>query len=339
MKGRRYTVCAAILLSGLLLLTGCEKTEGGEISREMPATGEKMKESEVQAKKSGEKNAEEEKAETEEKNGPEETKKDTEVEEAPKTVLQTDIRICIDPGHFGGVNEVITDTGTYYCEGDVTLEIAKTLQKILKEDYGISAYLTRDTETITIDGYSNETLDNSHISLRGKAAQGADLFLSLHTNANLDGANGFDTYFQPVGINKPIIIANQIACQQETALKTGNSIGKNIAQIYRETGLSSQDTFQTNMDGESLLEWSDALNDSLDTPGTICRRTGNNGDYYGVLRGAAEAGVPGFIIEHGFHTVEEVRKQAAKGGLIDRWAEADAKGIAEGFGLLPEEME
>ena len=103
MKGRRYTVCAAILLSGLLLLTGCEKTEGGEISREMPATGEKMKESEVQAKKSGEKNAEEEKAETEEKNGPEETKKDTEVEEAPKTVLQTDIRICISETESRGI--------------------------------------------------------------------------------------------------------------------------------------------------------------------------------------------------------------------------------------------
>ena len=52
-------------------------------------------------------------------------------------------------------------------------------------------------------------------------------------------------------------------------------------------------------------------------------------------RGAASAGVPGVIIEHGLHTIPEVRK-AAQGDLALKWAEADAYGIAWGLGFVPE---
>ena len=71
----------------------------------------------------------------------------------------------------------------------------------------------------------------------------------------------------------------------------------------------------------------------VEEPGTLCRRLGEHGDYYGVLRGAANVGVPGMIIEHGFHTVPKMREAAAGGELKERWARADAEGIAEGFGL------
>ena len=64
-------------------------------------------------------------------------------------------------------------------------------------------------------------------------------------------------------------------------------------------------------------------------------RVGQDGrDYYGVLRGAAAVGVPGLIIEHGMHTVPEVRKTAMEGDLLCRWACADARGIANGFGFV-----
>ena len=83
-----------------------------------------------------------------------------------------------------------------------------------------------------------------------------------------------------------------------------------------------------------LAVWTDEWNDSLKTSGTICYRTGDDGqDYYGVLRGASVAGVPGLIIEHGFHTVPEMRRLAAEGVLKTQWAMADAAGIAEGFSL------
>ncbi len=76
-----------------------------------------------------------------------------------------------------------------------------------------------------------------------------------------------------------------------------------------------------------------SYNDQTDVEGTVCRRSGEHGDYYGVLRGAANVGVPGMIIEHGFHTVPEMRQMAAAGELAGAWARADAEGIAEGFGF------
>ena len=39
------------------------------------------------------------------------------------------------------------------------------------------------------------------------------------------------------------------------------------------------------------------------------------------------------IIEHGYHTVEQVRNAAMNGELKGKWADADAKGIAAGFGF------
>lgn len=64
----------------------------------------------------------------------------------------------------------------------------------------------------------------------------------------------------------------------------------------------------------------------------MCRH-GNHGQYYGVLRGAEEAGIPGIIIEHGYHTVPEMRNAAKNGDLKSKWADADAEGIASAIGF------
>lgn len=44
-----------------------------------------------------------------------------------------------------------------------------------------------------------------------------------------------------------------------------------------------------------------------------------------MLRAAA-VGVPGLIIEHGFHTVAAMRRAAMQGDLAAQWAEGDAAG-------------
>lgn len=56
-----------------------------------------------------------------------------------------------------------------------------------------------------------------------------------------------------------------------------------------------------------------------------------------MLRGAADVGVPGMIIEHGFHTVPKMRELAVQGELAVQWAQADAYGIGEGFGMKKKE--
>ena len=260
---------------------------------------------------------------------------------AGTTVLASNLLVCIDPGHYGGANLVHAPDSYGYAEGDATLRIAQSLQTLLKEQYGIDSCLTREGNTITLDGYSDETLDHAHLMLRGTYAGivESNLFISLHTNANEDGANGYETCEQPIGINKPILVANQLASRSGVCIAVGNAIGQNLAKVSFDAGLSTVSTFIGAHPGQ-LEEWSDDYNDSLDVPGKLFCRMKSNGteDYYGVLRGAAEAGVPGLIIEHGMHPVPQVRQAAMEGDLLQKWAQADAHGIAYGFGFVTEPL-
>ncbi len=247
-------------------------------------------------------------------------------------VLASNLMVCIDPGHYAGVNQI--ENG--YTEGDAMLCLGETLRAELKENYGIDSCMTRTDGTITLGGYSDESLDSAHLSLRGAYAGEAacDLFVSLHSNANEDHANGYPTCAQPIGINKPVLLLNEPACESETALRAANAIGAQLAQASFQCGVGATAAFEPALPHE-IKPWTEAYNDGLDLPGSVFLRRDREGrEYYGVLRGAAEVGVPGIIIEHGMHTVPEVRKAAVEGDLLTRWAEADARGIAQGFGFL-----
>ena len=252
--------------------------------------------------------------------------------EEGETVLASNLLICIDPGHFG-VESQIVDADSYgYAESTVVLWMGLKLQEILKEQYGIDSYLTRETDDITIGGYANEDLDSRKIALRGEYAAGSDFFISLHTNANAEDANGHSTFEQPVAINKTIILANRVAYTSPAALALCNAVGEEVTGVSVRMGLSVVDSFRT-VDTGTVADWTVEYNDSLEAEGTVCRRLGSGGDYYGVLRGSASVGVPGIIIEHGFHSAPDVRRAAMEGDLLEEWVKADARGIARGFGF------
>ena len=196
--------------------------------------------------------------------------------------------------------------------------------------------MTRTTGTITLGGYTNLNLDRAHISLRGEYAAERDstLFLSIHTNANEENANGYDTCLQPVSINKSLVFVNMVAKKSDTILSVSNAIGTGLTRVNYDMGLSTVGEFRT-ATADTVLEWTKAYNDSLNTGGTVVCRTDGKEDYYGVLRGASSVGIPGLIVEHGMHTIPEVRK-AALGDLAEQWADADAYGIAYGFGFAGE---
>ena len=245
--------------------------------------------------------------------------------------------LCIDPGHYGGANPVTGGSSYGYAEGDVTLKLAFALQRILWESYGIDSYLTRETEHITIDGLSDKVLDTSKIALRGACASlyQSDLFISLHTNANANNANGYPTFEQPASINKPMIIVNEYALSSEQALRCARYIGEELASVYERHDLPGSVFLEET--GEKPAEWTGKYNDGLNRPGMVVWRMGTpkegSDDYYGVLRGSANEGISGMIIEHGFHSVPEIRRLAMEENLIEEWALADAAGIARGLGL------
>ncbi len=254
-----------------------------------------------------------------------------------REILASNVKICIDPGHYAGVNAIEGPDAYGYAEGDFTLKIARELDRLLKEEYGVDSCMTRESKSITLGGYTDVELDSRHIVLRGEyaAREDCDLFLSIHTNANEEGANGYDTSMQPVSINKSLLIVNETARKSDLVLEICNGVGTNLSLVNYRMGLSTGSRFDTAARG-SIRQWTKEYNDSLDTPGTVVYRKGNSGDdYYGVLRGAASTGTPGVIIEHGLHTIPEVRK-AAQEDLAVKWAEADAYGIAYGLGFVQE---
>ncbi len=67
--------------------------------------------------------------------------------------------------------------------------------------------------------------------------------------------------------------------------------------------------------------------------GRILKRKGDNGDWYGVLRGAASVGVAGILLEHSFHTNKRAVQWLMEENNLKRLAEAEADTIAEHYGL------
>lgn len=60
---------------------------------------------------------------------------------------------------------------------------------------------------------------------------------------------------------------------------------------------------------------------------------GHKDDYYGVLRGAHSVGVPGVVLEHGFHTNPENAAWLMDKDNLRRLAAAEADALARFFGL------
>ena len=249
-------------------------------------------------------------------------------------VFEEKPKICIDPGHYAGINHTPDYVEYEYIEGDFTLKVGLRLKEILEERYGIECCLTRTAEHITLGGYTDEVLDREHTMLRGTwaAEMGCDFFFSIHTNANPDNANGYPTFYQPIDITKTVVLANIPCCRSEKWLRVANEIGETLSRVNYEAGIASRPDFRRGSVGD-IPEWSDEWNDSTTLPGAVLARYWEGKDYYGVLRGAAEYGVPGIIVEHAFHTVPEMRYQASYGDLAEKWAQADASAIAYALGI------
>ena len=86
----------------------------------------------------------------------------------------------------------------------------------------------------------------------------------------------------------------------------------------------------------SLNTYSNQLGDSIKNcvgikqPTQVYERKGNNGEYYGVLRGAKSVGVKNrFIIEHGFHTNYNTAKWLYDNKNLKKLAKVEGEEIAK----------
>ena len=201
--------------------------------------------------------------------------------------------VCLDAGHYGKYNRA-PEVPEYY-ESDMTWALHLLLKANL-EQRGITVTTTRPDK--------NKDLE---LVERGKASKGADLFLSLHSNAastpNPDWV---------VGICHTTDRNSDLDDKSKTiATLLSSTVAKVMGVSYQITSKESS----KDRDGDGRLD-----------------------DYYGVLRGCYNVGTPGVILEHGFHTHEATARWLLEEVNLRKLAEAEAETIAQWLGMKEEKL-
>lgn len=108
------------------------------------------------------------------------------------------------------------------------------------------------------------------------------------------------------------------------------------ANVNRATVFYAYDDY--NKASELAKQIAHAVGLCMGVSGTTKTRQGNNGDYYGVMRGARSVGCPlYYIIEHSFHTCKASAEWLMCDKNLDKLAKAEAGVIAAYYGMKKEE--
>ena len=197
--------------------------------------------------------------------------------------------IVIDPGH-GGVNEGTTQNG--FLEKEMTLTTAKAIYDELSSYEELTVYMTRTTD--------------EDISLADRAAfaasVNADMLISVHYNATLDG----DKFGSEIWV--PIDTPNHM-------------VGYRFGEIYLNK-----------MEEMGLFIRGIKTRESQEHPGL---------NYYGIIRAGEENGIPTVILEHCHVDEERDAVLCNTDAKLQEFGRVDAQAILEFVGLteVSEEVE
>ena len=186
-------------------------------------------------------------------------------------------KVVIDAGHGGNDPGAIGNTGLR--EKDVNLDIAKRLANLLRQQ-GIEVVMTRSTDKfIPLD----KRVDIAN-------ASGADLFVSIHANANrVRSLKGFEVYYVAPTVSdskRATSAADSASLPLDSSTLASHS--KNVKTII-------WDMIYTYNRAESI-ELSKAICHAMDSK-VECPIIGIKGARFEVLRGVR---MPGVLIETGF---------------------------------------
>ena len=170
----------------------------------------------------------------------------------------------------------------------------------------LQGYLKAELESYGFKVGTTRTNKNTDLGVydRGTKAKGYDLLLSLHSNA-VSGSS----------VTKRVIV-----------IKPLNGSANAIADALGKTIL---DTMSLAPDKYNYYECI-TKKYSVAKPKT---------DYYGVIRGAIAVGTPALILEHSFHTCPEACKWLMSSDNLKKLAKAEAKTLADHFGMKKKEAE
>ncbi len=211
-------------------------------------------------------------------------------------------RIVIDPGH-GGHDPGAEGSGVN--EAEVVLDVALRLEKLLAADQGTEVVMTRRTDaSVGLD-------ERTAIANRAQA----DLFLSIHANANRSrSVSGVETYYLNFA-NSPG--AASVAARENAAASM--SMG-NLPDIVKAIALSSK----TNESRDFATMVQDAMVRRLKGVDASMKDLGVKQAPFVVLIGAA---MPSVLVEISFITNGQESKLLRNAAYRQRIADALADGI------------
>jgi len=202
--------------------------------------------------------------------------------------------VCLDAGHAGKYNR--SPVVPEYYESDMNWKLHLLLKAEL-EKRGIKVITTRPDQATDLA-----------LEKRGKLAQDADLFESLHSNAAEQESTDYVVAMYQVD--------DHCGEMDKQSLEIASRLSSCVAEIM----------------GVKARVWASQSDHDRDG-------NGYKDDYYGVLRGAHSVHTPGVIVEHGFHTNPEQARWLLDEGNLQKLAEAEAEAICQYFDWQQEEPE
>ena len=208
------------------------------------------------------------------------------------------IVVVLDPGHdsthagasANGIKEEV-----------VNFKIAQYCKAELEQYYGVTVYMTRDSEACPNPG-TTSTADNA-ARVAYAASVGANVYVSIHNNSAGSSAHGVEIYYPNSNYNAAVG-------------EIGSQLADKILSQLTALGLYNRGTKIRNSGDNTLYP------------------DGSLADYYGVIKRSKEVGIPAIIIEHAYLTnASDVSNYLSTEEQLKALGIADATGIAQYFGL------
>jgi N-acetylmuramoyl-L-alanine amidase len=138
---------------------------------------------------------------------------------APAPAPAKDRVVIIDAGHGGRDPGKIASNGLN--EKNVTLSVALKLASLLR-DRGFEVHLTRSRDTLI------SLADRPHFANQWKKNRPATLFVSIHANSGVRGAEGFETYFLSEARTED---ERRVAELENSAVKYEEKSSRNVPEL------------------------------------------------------------------------------------------------------------
>lgn len=203
--------------------------------------------------------------------------------------------VCLDAGHYGKYNRSPVVPEYYESEAMWKLHL---LLKAELEQRGMEVSTTRADQA-----------KDMGLKARGQASKGADLLLSLHSNAASSES-----------VDYPV--AYHLYPDDGTTIDDqSKELAALLATVVAQTMGTKQAGKTATRKGSGDWNGDGVLNDN----------------YYSVLNGARLVGTPAIIMEHSFHTNKAAAQWLLKEEDLKKLAVAEADVIAQWFGLEQEQ--